>query len=306
MAISRFYSNIAVPGALGANISNAATTMFLSATPVGYPTQFPFTLALDPGTASFELVSVTAGNGTSGTPWTITRAYGGTTASAHNIPGSGNNVFHEFSAEDVATSRTHENMGSGSGVHGLPSAAWQTASFAVINETTLANSTTATQTWSSIPATYNHLMVVVLGRLTETTALTDWVNVQLNGDSGVNYSWVNVAATNISGTLVAPFDNTAFSATAMNLIRMAASQGGGNANAGGAWIFFPWYTSTAFNKHAYAMTAAGNGTSSMVDGEVSFGFYNPASQVAINSISLNCPASCFFKTGTSFGLYGVN
>ena len=79
MTIARFYSNTAVAGQLGATINNSATSMFLSSTPVGYPTQFPFTLALDAGTANFELVSVTSGNGTVGTPWQITRGFDGTT-----------------------------------------------------------------------------------------------------------------------------------------------------------------------------------------------------------------------------------
>ena len=305
MAVSRFYSNIAVPGTLGntGGISNSATSMFLTATPVGYPTQYPFTLALEPGTANMELVSVTAGLGTAGTPWTITRGYDGTVAVAHAQTVA---VQHNLSQSDVATSRTHENQGSGSGVHGLPSSAWSTAAFAVINETTLANSTTASQTWSSISGVYSHLMIVIMGRLTETTQQSDYLRLQFNGDAGSNYGYLQYFANNAGGSLTNPAAATAFGGTSIPFGILTAAQGGTAVNAGAVWAIIPWYTSTAFNKLVIAQSGGGNGTSAFVDGRMFWGMYNPASQVAVTSITVTAPAGSDFLTGTSFGLYGLS
>jgi hypothetical protein len=304
VANSRYYSNISVAGTLGASISSSATTMYMTSTPVGFPASFPFTLALDAGQSDFELVSVTSGSGTSGTPWVITRAFDGTTASAHT--GGTCTVSHDFSAYDVTTSRSHEASGSGSGVHGLPASAWLTSAVAVIGETVLNNSTTSLVTFSSISSSYNHLLVCALGRLTETTEQTDWVTVQINSDSGSHYSWCQLQCTNTSGTLAAPADQTTYSTSSIPLFRFAASQAGANVNAGGGMAVFQWYSSTTFNKCVQCTSGAGNGTSSMVDGDIIWGFWNPTTQAAITSLAFSAPSGSDFYTGSSFGLYGLD
>lgn len=304
MTQSRYYSNIAVANSIGnaGGISNSATSVFCTTAPAGYPTQFPFTLTLDPGTGSLELVTVTSGAGTAGNPWVIVRAYDGTTAASH---ANGAVIQHSLSANDETTSRLHESSSAGSGVHGLPSSAWATAPLAVISEQVLNNSTTSAVTFSSIPSVYSHLLIIALGRLTENTVLTDWVNLQINSDTGAHYSYVQMACTNTSGSLVAPADATSFSGTSIPLLRFAASQGGSAVNAGSGFAFLPWYASTVFNKNVHCMSGAGNGTSSMVDGELIWGFWNPASQAAISTLSLSAPSG-FFVTGSSFGLYGLS
>jgi hypothetical protein len=306
MAASRYYSNVAVPGTLGATISNSATSMYMTSTPTGYPVSFPFTLALDAGTGSFELVSVTSGAGTVGTPWVIVRAYDGTVASSHTV--TTGTVAHYFSASDVYTSRLHEASGSGSGVHGLPVSAWASAAFAVIQETTLANSTTSLVTFSSIPATYSHLLIIANGRLTETTQQSDWVSLQINGDSGSDYSWLQLQCTNVTGSLVAPADQTTFATSSIPLFRFTAAEAGASVNVGGGFAIIPWYGSTVFNKCIQCVSGAGNGTSSLVDGNVIWGWWNPVSQAAISSLSLAAPsgAGSDFLQGTSFGLYGLS
>jgi hypothetical protein len=301
---SRYYSNLAIAGTLGASISNSATTMYMTSTPVGYPSQYPFTLALDAGVSDFELVSVTSGAGTSGSPWVITRAFDGTTASAHT--GGTCTVSHDFSAYDVTTSRSHEASGSGSGVHGLPASAWLTSSVAVIGETTLANSSTALVTFSSISGSYNHLLVIAQGRLTETTEQTDWVSLQINSDSGSHYSWLQLQCTNTTGTLTAPADANGYAQSSIPLFRFTASQAGTAVNAGGGYAFLPWYSSTVFNKTVQCTSGAGNGTSSMVDGDIIWGFWNPSTQGAITALALSAPAGSDFLINSSFGLYGIS
>jgi hypothetical protein len=299
----RYYSNVAVPDTLAASINTSATSVQAgSGAPQGYPTSFPFTLSLDPGTANFELVSVTAGAGTSASPWTVARAYDGTLARSH---AAGAVLVHADSANDFTQAALHYAMGSGSGVHGLPASAWAGNAAVTLNETTLVNSTTNVVSWSGIPATYQHLLVLVQARLTETTALTDDITLTFNGDTGAHYSSLTVSATNTSGSLVGPAAATAYATASIPAFRVAASQGGAPANAGSGFAWIPNYASAAFNKNVLAMSGAGNGTSAMVDGRLRWGFWNPSSQAAVTAVSLTAPAGSNFLTGSNFALYGA-
>jgi hypothetical protein len=232
----------------------------------------------------------------------VTRAYDGTLAKVHV---AGTSIAHTWSAGDLTTAALHYAMGSGSGVHGLPASAWAGNATAVINETTLANSTTNVITWSGIPATYEHLLIVVQARLTETTALTDNIALTFNGDAGAHYSYLDMSATNISGSLVGPSAATAFGVASIPAFRVNASQGGAPVNAGGGFAIVPNYNSAAYNKQLYSVSGGGNGTSSMVDGRVRFGFWNPAAQAAVTSVSLTAPAGSNFLVGSEFCLYGL-
>jgi hypothetical protein len=303
----RYYSNVAVADTLavpgGGNLSTSATSLYAgSGAPVGYPVSFPWTLDLEPGGSNFELVSVTAGAGTSASPWTVTRAYDGTTARTH---AAGTSIAHTWSAGDLTEAAEHYAMVSGSGVHGLPASAWLGNALATFNETTLLTSGTNVVTWSGIAQTSAHLLILVQARLTETTALTDDITLNFNGDTSADYSYLSMQATNISGSMVGPSAVTGFSVAGIPAFRVAASQGGAPANAGGGFAFIPNYTSAAFNKAVHAYSGAGNGTSSMVDSRLRSGFWNPGSQAAVTSISLTAPAGSDFLTGSQFSLYGV-
>lgn len=107
---TRYYSNTASATVLSASVTAAATTMTVDAT-TGWPVSYPFTLVIDPDTASEELVSVT---NVAGTTLTVVRGYDNTTGVAHS-PGAV--VQHVHSAADFADARDHE--GSTNGVHGL-------------------------------------------------------------------------------------------------------------------------------------------------------------------------------------------
>lgn len=293
-----FYSNVAVQGVTGAAITAAATSVYLSTTPSGYPTTFPFRLVL----GGAEIVSVTAGSGTSGTPWTITRAQDGTTAAAW---GSGTSVQHMLTAGDLALSRSHEIAAQAQLPHGLPSGAWLAGGFSTINETTLPSSTTNLVTWSGIPATYKHLLVLIQGRLTRTDLQADDVTCQVNGDASAVYSYNTISATNISGAGTGALTQSQFTTSAVTnwpLIRIAASLAGTAVNAGGGFAFLPNYSQASYNKSFYAFSGAGNGSAAMTDSRLRCGFYNPATQAAISSLSLAC-ASGFFVSGTFVGLY---
>jgi hypothetical protein len=299
----RFYSNTAVQDTLASSISNSATSVQAgSGAPQGYPVNYPFVLCIEPNTSNYELTLATAGAGTSVSPWTVTRAADGTLARAH---AAGAEIAHTWSAGDFTEAAQHYIQGSGSGVHGLPASAWAGNACVTVNETTLANSTTNVVSWSGIPATYQHLLIMVQARLTETTALTDDIMLTFNGDTGAHYSSLTMSATNTSGSLVGPSAATAYATAGIPAFRVAASQGGAPANAGGGFAWVPNYAQAAFNKSLYAFSGAGNGTSAMVDGRLRWGFWNPAAQAAVTAVSLTAPAGSNFLTGSQFCLYGV-
>lgn len=310
---SRYYSNTAVPGTIGnaGGISNSATSLYLASAPTGYPAQFPFVLELSPNGGinsgqSPEVVLVTAGAGTSGSPWTISRGQDGTTAQAWS---NGASVQHTADAQDFTLSRLHEGSVQADLPHGLPSSAWNTASLAAISEVTETVSTNNVVTWSSIPQTYKHLVIFCQSRLTETTLQSDDLLVTLNGDAGAHYSYLTISSTNISGSGTGTLTSGTFAASAVAswpLFRVAASLAGTNVNAGGGIAWIPNYAGTAFNKMFVGISGMGDGTSAAVDGRLRWGFWNPSTQAAITQVSIAAPSGADFLTGSFFGIYGVS
>jgi hypothetical protein len=296
----RFYSNVAIPDTLSASINNSATSIVTgSGAPSGYPTSFPFAVRLEPGTSNEEVVIVNSGAGTSGSPWVVTRASDGTTAKSH---ASGVALAHGMSATDLTTAANHYSQGSGSGVHGLPASAWATSGFATLFETTT-TSGQASFSWSSIPQTYKHLMVIGQGRLVETSVQSDDVSVTFNGDSSAVYSYLTNLTSNPGGTMTGPSAGTGFASGQGPLFRFTASQGGVAANPGGGMAMIPNYTGTTFNKTWYVLSGGGNGSNSFVDLRVRVGVYAPSTQAAITSMSIIAPTGGFV-TNCVFGLYG--
>lgn len=110
MAVNRYYSSVAQDTTITGNITSGSGTMAVAST-TGFPTSYPFTLAVDYDTASEELVSVT---GAAGLTLTITRGVDGTSQQAHNV---GAVVRHVISAQDVREPQQH--IAASSGVHGV-------------------------------------------------------------------------------------------------------------------------------------------------------------------------------------------
>jgi hypothetical protein len=244
---------------------------------------------------------VTSGAGTSASPWIVTRGYDGTTAKTHT---AGVTIAHAFSANDFTTAASHYAEGSGSGVHGLPAAAWSSGSLSTINETTVTGSSTNVITWSSIPATNVHLLISVQARLTETSQYSDDIYLTFNGDTGAHYSYLTISSTNVTGSLVQGTYAT-YAVGSIPAFRVAASEAGSSVNAGGGLTWIPNYAGSAFNKMACSLSGMGDATSSLVDGRVRWGFWNPSAQAAISSISLTAPSGSDFVAGSQFSLYGL-
>ena len=97
---SRYYSAIAQDTTINGSITNSQTSVVVSAV-VGYPSSYPYILALDYNAASEELVKVT---NASGTTLTIERGFNGTTPVTHT---TGAVVRHVITAQDLTDAQTH-------------------------------------------------------------------------------------------------------------------------------------------------------------------------------------------------------
>lgn len=101
----RYYSNTAVATTLenSGGITPTSTQIILGSNS-GYPTQFPFTLRLDPDTPNEEIVTVNSGGGTVGSPYVVSRGADATTARTH---AQYSVVTHGFSARDLKEPQDH-------------------------------------------------------------------------------------------------------------------------------------------------------------------------------------------------------
>jgi len=105
----RYYAN-APATTLSAGITNSAISLTV-ASATGLPVSYPYTLIIDRGQVTEEIIEVTGG---AGTTLTVTRAADDSTAFAHD---AGATVEHGISARDIREANTHVN--STNGVHGL-------------------------------------------------------------------------------------------------------------------------------------------------------------------------------------------
>lgn len=110
MPVLRYFSSNAQPTTLSGSISSGATSITLAAT-TGFPGAFPYTVAVDYGSTTEELVDVT---NAAGTTLTVTRGVDGTSAQSHSL---GAVVRHVSSGRDFADYQTHQ--AATSGVHGV-------------------------------------------------------------------------------------------------------------------------------------------------------------------------------------------
>ena len=102
MAVARYYSSNAIDTTLSTGIGAGDTTMTVGST-AGFPSSYPYTLAIDYDTSSEELVDVTAA---AGLVLTITRQVDGTTAATHTSAAA---IKHVISGRDMREAQEHYN-----------------------------------------------------------------------------------------------------------------------------------------------------------------------------------------------------
>lgn len=185
MPILRYYSSVAQPTQLTGGISAGSTTMTVAST-TGFPSNFPYTLAVDYGGSVNELVDVTAA---AGLTLTITRAVDGTSAQSHSI---GAQVRHVASGRDFGDYQTHQAAstahGTGSAIVGINDAQTltnKTLTGPVINGATVSGTVAGSPTFTgaltisgSVVAPLN-----VRGALAGDVAISD----RVTGDTNDRY-----------------------------------------------------------------------------------------------------------------------
>jgi hypothetical protein len=107
---ARYFSSTAQPTQLTSNISSSTTSIPVAAI-TGFPSNYPYTIAIDYGDSLEELCDVTSAAGLN---FNVTRAVDGTSAASHS---AGAVIRHVSSARDFNLFYIH--MGSTSGVHGV-------------------------------------------------------------------------------------------------------------------------------------------------------------------------------------------
>ena len=145
-------------------------------------------------------------------------------------------------------------------------------------------------TFSSIPASYRDLILVVEASHSSTAADYD-LHLQLNGDAGSNYSYVSMYG--LGSGSGASFSGTAAFAVLGNI---AKSDRGYNAP---NIIQIQDYSAT--DKHK-TMLCRYNSSAYIVGASAS----RWANTTAVNSITLTINTAPNFKIGSTFSLYGVN
>jgi len=129
---NRYYSAIAQDTNLSASCTSGDVTIVVTTT-TGWPTQYPFCLALDFGTSLEELVDVTSLIGLSAT---VTRAVDSTVAVGHT---AGAVVRHVLTARDIR--ETEQHVANNTGVHGVTGAVVGTTDVQVVTNKDLSSVT---------------------------------------------------------------------------------------------------------------------------------------------------------------------
>lgn len=160
----------------------------------------------------------------------------------------------------------------------------------------------ATVSISSIPQEYQHLMVVVLARSTDTGNTRVNLNVQFNSDSGANYGIHSLRASDYGTTNVA---DQGQSQTSLNGGFLGITGSGvaiSAASAGFGMLLIPHYSSTTWNKLVLGQTTAMEKVTTSI---IRYGSGVWQSAAAITSI-LFTPSSGTVQTGSIFTLYGMS
>lgn len=158
----------------------------------------------------------------------------------------------------------------------------------LIATTTVSGSSVASLTFSSIPGTYKHLLLVYSARATGANNYQS-LRMQMNGDTGANYdivNWESVGTFNTGGTTYA-------------LLPFIAGGNAAAGNAGGGQVMIPQYSGTTLHKPYNAQGFEGSPLNRSANNA---GIWKSAA--AITSLTLFLDANNI-DVGSSFSLYGL-
>ena len=163
--------------------------------------------------------------------------------------------------------------------------------------TTTLSSSTATITFSSIPATYKHLQIRGITRLGSSTTGTNDIFIRFNSDTAANYS-----RHALYGTGATAATNGAGSTTSAYAARAVSPRATSTANAFGVFIVdILDYANTNKNKTVRCL----GGTDQNGSGEVYLTSGVWMNTDAINEIDIVPNIGTTFVQYTQFALYGI-
>jgi hypothetical protein len=219
-AVNRYYSSVAVDTTLSFSITNTDLSIVVGST-AGFPTSYPYTLAIGYDQSSEELVTIV---GASGNTLTV----GTTVAGGANVAGrgvdstndqphvAGEPVKHVISARDMTEAQAH--IAAESGAHGVTGAIVGTTDLQTLSSKTLA-SPTITGTITGAVVTSANIVDgtitgtdIASGTITSTNILDGTiVDADINASAAIAQSKVSGLTSDLA--LKAPIANPTFTGT---------------------------------------------------------------------------------------------
>lgn len=162
----------------------------------------------------------------------------------------------------------------------------------LISQTKL-GSNTATFSFSSIPATYKYLRIIIAGmEIPVGSETNDQCYMIFNSDAGANYDYeltqFQTTGQSVSDAVAASFITIGY----------LPSTYGSNLSEGVLDIIIPNYAGTTFQKQALCSTVIRNPYK-----EFTIGYWR--NTAAINRIDFSCYSTANFLAGSVFSLYGL-
>lgn len=173
-----------------------------------------------------------------------------------------------------------------------------TAGFQSIATSTVGSGGSASITFSSIPSTYKHLQIRILGRTNRTSYSSDYIKLVANSDTGANYANHQLVGTGSSASAAATTGNTSAFIQRFSGNAIAANTFGVGV------IDILDYANSSKNK---TIRNLGGLEENNVAGVGEVGLYSSLwlNTSAISSITLSSGGGTLLSEYSSFALYGI-